>query len=352
MCRRSPKAKPGLWSFRIIAHLLLQASILRYIDLLYYGRKSLSTSTALPAEQSANHEDRRRRSNGQSQQYKVNDPSNGYSSITPAPATRSGEPSYHKLWIHAERDAANVDLLASLVQDAPQLILQLYIMSRTLPEQALQGQISRTLIMQLLSVCASLVAMAWSVGSFSRATRLAEPSLGNLSPAGLVLLSLAHFCSIGPQVLCFALFSTKFLVIFMVVVSCHWLATSVFILFTLMCCPNPVRMKATFTHDLRHGPCHRLDDVFFSAAFGLILLYTFVDVGGTAPKIQGGVFHLLRLLEEACMIAFWYLATNGDMWYHWLPLVLVGSFFLLSLLFGSLYFFCAYPDRRRRVSTV
>ena len=72
-----------------------------------------------------------------------------------------------------------------------------------------------------------------------------------------------------------------------------------------LCCPNPIRMGATFTHDLRQGPCHRLDDVFFSASFGLILLFTFVDVGGKKAKIQGAIFHVLRLIEEGCMIGFW-----------------------------------------------
>lgn len=61
-----------------------------------------------------------------------------------ANAQSTGGHNYHKLWIHAERDAANVDLLASLLQDAPQLILQLYIMAQTIPAQALQGEISQT----------------------------------------------------------------------------------------------------------------------------------------------------------------------------------------------------------------
>lgn len=53
---------------------------------------------------------------------------------------------------------------------------------------------------QILSVAASLVAMSWSVSSFSRSTRLSEPTMGNLSPAGLLVLTLGHFCSIAPQV--------------------------------------------------------------------------------------------------------------------------------------------------------
>ncbi|XP_066962559.1 XK-related protein 8-like [Macrobrachium rosenbergii] len=335
MCPRTPKVPVALWFFRVLGHLMLHASILRTIDLLYFGIKSIKGSSLSPKEEPQAED-----------QYKMEDSANGYADPPPAHNHRHDGLYYQKLWIHAERDAANVDLLSSLVQDAPQLILQIYIMANTIPEQSLQGEISTTMMMQLLSVAASLVAMAFSVGSFTKATRLAEPSMGNLSAAGLMVLSLAHFCCIGPQVLCFSLFATKYLVIFFIVVSCHWLAASILILFTLICCPNPIRMNATFTHDMRQGPCHRIDDVFFSAVFGLILLYTFVDVGGKKPKIQGAVYHFLRIVEECCMIAFWYMQTEGHFWYQWLPLAIVSTFFLLSIAFSAIFFYCVHPDRK------
>ncbi|XP_042893868.1 cell death abnormality protein 8-like [Penaeus japonicus] len=343
MCYKTPRVSPGVWAFRIISHILLQANILRYLDLLYYGYKSrrkgqvCSEARAMPEQ----HPD------------KFSLPVDRFKHKHGAACGHATDsPNYQKLWIHAERDAANVDLLASLLQDAPQLILQLYIMAQTVPAQALQGEISQTLMFQILSVAASLVAMSWSVSSFSRSTRLSEPTMGNLSPAGLLVLTLAHFCSIAPQVMCFALFSTKYMIIFVVVISCHWLAASFFVIVQVVCCSNPVRLGATFTHDVRKGPCNRVDDVAFSASFGLVLLYTFIDVGGAAPKIQGTVYHFLRVIEEGCMIAFWYLATDQDMWYHWVPLGMVPGFFVLGVLFVSIYYFCTHPDRRNRHLTV
>lgn len=370
MCYRSPKATRQMWAFRVIAHLFLQATILRYLDLIYYGVKSVREGSLVgPHEQGegpAHHHHHQYNHHNHKHNHHpaaacdqdkgdsgLKEATNGYNSIVGAAVEEAPRPRYRVLWVHAERDAANVDVLSSMVQDAPQLILQLYIMTNTVPAQALQGQISQTLIMQLLSVAASLVAMAWSVASFSKATRLAEASIGNLSPAGLLLLSLAHFCSIAPQVLCFALFSSKYLIEFLVIVSCHWVATSTLVLVQLICCPDPIRLSATFTHDMRKGPCSRVDDIAFSAAFGLILLYTFMDVGGRAPRIQGGVFHAFRLVEEACMLAFWYLATDGDMWYHWLPLVLVSVLCVLGGLFLLAYLACADPDRRsKRLLTI
>lgn len=190
MCYRTPRVSPGVWAFRILSHILLQANILRYMDLLYYGYKSrrkgqVCTEARAGLEQ---HPDKFSLAADRLKQKQ------GLANARTADCHN-----YQKLWIHAERDAANVDLLASLLQDAPQLILQLYIMAHTVPAQALQGEISQTLMFQILSVAASLVAMSWSVSSFSRSTRLAEPTLGNLSPAGLLILTLGHFCSIAPR---------------------------------------------------------------------------------------------------------------------------------------------------------
>ncbi|KAG7164703.1 XK-related protein 6-like 1 [Homarus americanus] len=302
MCYMLPKASPCVWGIRIITHLLLQGTVLRFQTKCAEETERL-TETGIVTDAVRVAEAgivRGRKSN---------------SSINPAPTIEPLCNSYHSRWIHAERDAANVDVLSSMLQDAPQLILQLYIMTHTIPDQALQGHISQTLMMQILSVTASVVAMALSV-------------------------------------LCFALFASKYLIVFLALVSCHWLASSVFILIQLVCSPDPRLMGTTFSHDIKRGPCNRLDDIAFSAVFGLILLYTFMNVGGRAPKIQFGVYHFFRLVEEACMLAFWYLATDGDMWYHWLPLVLVSLSCVLGIIFFSLYYCCVNPDRDRRYLSV
>ncbi|XP_064095099.1 XK-related protein 7-like [Macrobrachium nipponense] len=332
MCYRTPKASPCLWFVRILGHLVLHACVLRYFDVLYYGLKSRQKSSLTPEQATEKIE---------------GDKLGATCPSSACPPPHLSGPYYQKLWLHAERDTATVDLLSSLIQDAPQLIVQLYIMSFTVPDQALEGNISSTLIVQLLSVSASFMAMAWSVASFAKAVRLAEPSLGDFSPCGMMTFTLAHYCCIAPQVVCFALFSTKYLTISIVVVVCQWLVASIITLSMIIYCANPAQLQATFPHDVKTGPCSRLDDVFFSAACGLVLLFTFPDVGVKKLKVQGVLFHILRLTEECCMIAFWYLQTEGQVWYHWLPVAMVPTFFVLSTVFSGFYYFGCHPDHRR-----
>ncbi|XP_066962560.1 XK-related protein 4-like [Macrobrachium rosenbergii] len=263
-CYRTPKASMCLWTVRVLGHLALHACVLRYFDILYYGLKSRQKSPLAPEQSTAKIKE---------EEVDATCPS----SACPPPHRRG--PYYQKLWLHAERDTATVDLLCSLIQDAPQLIVQLYIMSFTIPDQALEGNVSSTLIVQILSVLASFMAMAWSVASFAKAVRLAEPSLGDLSPCGMITLTLAHYCCIAPQVVCFALFSTKYLTISIIVVGCQWLLASIITLSMIICCPSPVfgcKQSAIINQtnnmnvfeeddprdDVKEGPCSRLDDTF------------------------------------------------------------------------------------------
>ncbi|KAK8733121.1 hypothetical protein OTU49_006770, partial [Cherax quadricarinatus] len=235
---RHPRVPNYVWTFRVAAHLLLQAPVLRQVDIIYYGTKS-TAETALqealvdevmeaalvstPQDHSDTHKDSpsRRSSTRLSRSSAATSkrPVSACSVRTGGVCARGG---YLALWIHAERDASNVELLLALVQDAPLLILHLYIMAHTLPSQALQGHISDTLVMQMLSVTMSLLTLAWSVASFVRASRMTEPSLGNLSILDLLLITLSHFCSIAAQVMSFSLFASKLEVVFFIIVTLHW----------------------------------------------------------------------------------------------------------------------------------
>ena len=56
---------------------------------------------------------------------------------------------YKKLWLHAESDSAALDLLGTLLQDAPQMVLQLFIMTKTMPAMKPESQFTSTSIKNL-----------------------------------------------------------------------------------------------------------------------------------------------------------------------------------------------------------
>ncbi|XP_064085314.1 uncharacterized protein LOC135200635 [Macrobrachium nipponense] len=339
-CYRHPKVPSHVWVFRVLAHLLLHGSILRQMDILYYGSKSTEETMVKEAvvdevmaeALNAQLEDGAKKNRGPSKQR-------GFEKCTRRTGGVCSRGGYVALWIHAERDAANVDMLLSLVQDAPQLILHFYILALTLPGQVQQGQFSQTLVWQITKEGFSFMSLAWSVTSFIRAIRLVEPTMSNLSLIDLLWLTLAHLFSIAGQVMSFALFASKFLLPFWVVAGSHWMVMAIWILVQLSCFPRTTCTRAVFAHDQRYGPCSKLDDIIYSIIMGFVFLFTFVDVGGISPRTQFFFYHVFRLLEQTILVVIWFVWVNGSAWYHWLAIILVPVFSILNIFFDAI--FCA-----------
>ena len=77
-----------------------------------------------------------------------------------------------------ERDLAYLNMIDSFTQDAPQLLLQVYILLAVDNDDL---QHAETAISQLGSVILSLLSLSLSLVSYSQASRWADPSLPQLS---------------------------------------------------------------------------------------------------------------------------------------------------------------------------
>ncbi|XP_050733770.1 uncharacterized protein LOC127007142 [Eriocheir sinensis] len=356
---KHPRPRPWLWAVRIVGHLLLQAPVFRQLDILHYGNKSLAETvleeasvdqvmlaascevpalTLTPASPPAH-------------VCTARPPLQGSTSILVCRAHHRRTEcfgrwgSFVARWIHAERDATNVELLQALSQAAPLLILNLYVMTRTLPAQTRNGHYSQTLVAQIFSEWSSLLTLAWSVSSFVRATRLTEPSLSNLSILDQTLLTLAHFCSIVSQVMSFALFASQLVISFFIVATLHWLLMTCWVLVQLTCFPRTTCTRAFFAHDRRRGLCHQLDDIFYSGMMGLVFLFTFVDVGGVkGTRTKSFVYQMLIFLEQMVLLSLWLVWSGGTTWYHWLPLLLSPALCCLNLAFMACFSASVKPE--------
>ncbi|XP_068203838.1 uncharacterized protein [Palaemon carinicauda] len=338
-CYLHPKVSSHVWVFRVLTHLLMHGSVLRQMDILYYGTKSTAETSVKEAIVDEVMTEALKAQPGDGFEKNRGFRQKGLEKCSRRTGGVCSRGGYVALWIHAERDAANVEMLLSLVQDAPQLILHFYIMALTLPGQVQQGEFSQTLIWQILKEGFSFLSLAWSVTSFIRAIRLVEPTMSNLSLLHLLWLTLAHLFAIAGQVMSFALFASKFLLPFWVVAGSHWIIMIAWILIQLSCFPRTTCTRAVFAHDQRQGPCSKLDDIIYSIIMGFVFLFTFVDVGGISPRTQFFFFHMFRLIEQTTLLVIWFISVNGTAWYHWLAIILVPTFSILNVFFDSV--FCA-----------
>ncbi|CAL4162811.1 unnamed protein product [Meganyctiphanes norvegica] len=268
-------------------------------------------------------------------------------STAAAPPECQGPGCYIRLWLHAERDAATLDLLCALMQDAPMLMLQLYILATdegTIEEAARHGM-TVLVLMQIASVSTSILMMAWSVASWVRSSHLAYPSLGPLSLFAMALLTISHFASIAGQVVSLSLFAAKFLEAAFTLVLFHWGIMSLWLLMKLMEQPSTICTRAFQPHDSHSGMFHWLDDIVYSIAMGLVFLFTYVDVSSTVTQAQRLCYRFILIAEEATLLTIWFLQTDRSAWYHYFPLCLVPVLLIIYLVFDKLY--CIYgPDTK------
>jgi len=102
--------------------------------------------------------------------------------LTLDPATPRANKEYMELYMarkYYERDAAYLALIDSFIQDAPQLILQLYILLARHPKDLLYWE---TALSQLGSVLLSLISLSGALVSYQQASRWADSARPQFTP--------------------------------------------------------------------------------------------------------------------------------------------------------------------------
>ncbi|KAL7635552.1 UNVERIFIED_CONTAM: hypothetical protein RMT77_014621 [Armadillidium vulgare] len=315
--------RPVVWLVRVIFHILLLAPVLRQLDVIYYGIKSTKEKTYKDGRKVKIYSQKECVQRGQNKiSFQGTD--------------------FKSLWLHAEGDSSGIDLIGTVLQDIPQVILQFYILTKTIPSyMAIDDsfKMSFTMMAQLCNIFISLVSMAWSISGFVRTVRLSSSTeLRPLSIAEVLLLTLSHLTAITPQVICFALLATENLFIFFLFICCHWAFATLTISMKLLWLPVTSVRKSVFAHDRKGGSFSWIDDVAFSSFFGITFLVTFVDVDGAAPVLQTVLFALLRIAEEIAFLIIWMLWSEmKEIWKMSLFVILPSSTFL-SLLFSLIFY--------------
>ena len=118
-----------------------------------------------------------------------------------------------------ERDLAYLALIESFVQDAPQLMLQLYILLVRHPDQLLHTQ---TAVAQLGSVALSLLSLSLSLVSYAQASRWADPAMPQLPQLALLAAWIWRLCMLASRMFVFCMFLTVFPYQFFIFLGLHY----------------------------------------------------------------------------------------------------------------------------------
>lgn len=159
---------------------------------------------------------------------------------------------YYNLLLHEERDISILELMHSFLQDAPQLILQLYILAKRPPasktdndyiitgdflknmyiyfKRVLNGPLKILVLVQSFSALTSLLSLSWSLVSYQRTLRYAMLDKPQLSVGGAATLFLWHTGQVTARVVALALFANAFKLHVFILIAAHWAVMTSWIL--------------------------------------------------------------------------------------------------------------------------
>ncbi|XP_005993497.1 XK-related protein 4 isoform X1 [Latimeria chalumnae] len=238
---------------------------------------------------------------------------------------RSGENDRWRFYwkmVYEYADVSMLHLLATFLESAPQLVLQLCIVIQTHRLQALQG----------LTAAASLVSLAWALASYQKALRDSRDDKKPISYIAVIIQFCWHFFTIAARVITFALFASVFQLYFGIFIVLHWCIMTFWI----------VHCETEFC-------ITKWEEIVFDMVVGIIYIFSWFNVKEGRTRCRLFIYYFVILLENTALSALWYLYRAPQITDAFaIPaLCVVFSCFLTGIVFMLMYYAFFHPNGPR-----
>ncbi|XP_038622451.1 XK-related protein 4 [Tachyglossus aculeatus] len=238
---------------------------------------------------------------------------------------RSGENDRWRFYwkmVYEYADVSMLHLLATFLESAPQLVLQLCIVVQTHTLQALQG----------LTAAASLVSLAWALASYQKALRDSRDDKKPISYMAVIIQFCWHFFTIAARVITFALFASVFQLYFGIFIVLHWCIMTFWI----------VHCETEFC-------ITKWEEIVFDMVVGIIYIFSWFNVKEGRTRCRLFIYYFVILLENSALSALWYLYKAPQIADAFaIPaLCVVFSSFLTGIVFMLMYYAFFHPNGPR-----
>ncbi|KAM3838730.1 XK-related protein 4 [Vipera latastei] len=281
---RTPKTRSAscafcIWLMQSLIHILQLGQIWRYFHTIYLGIRS--------------------RQSGENDRWRF----------------------YWKM-VYEYADVSMLHLLATFLESAPQLVLQLCIIVQTRTLQALQG----------LTAAASLVSLAWALASYQKALRDSRDDKKPISYMAVIIQFCWHFFTIAARVITFALFASVFQLYFGIFIVLHWCIMTFWI----------VHCETEFC-------ITKWEEIVFDMVVGIIYIFSWFNVKEGRTRCRLFIYYFVILLENTALSALWYLykAPMISDAFAIPALCVVFSSFLTGIVFMLMYYAFFHPNGPR-----
>ena len=234
----------------------------------------------------------------------------------------------YKLYLTSWRDASMLRLVETFLESAPQVILQLYVLSKLDRDIDLNKD-----WVTILAAVISLISLAWSIVSYTHALRLCASEHG-LSLCGYVFQVIYRLSMISSRIVAMVLFASEYTWALFVVVFVHWFCMIIWLHFqhTSFCSGSNNTKRVYYEY-------------VFIAVLAFVYVFCFINAKKGMTRQRVKLYYILFFVENSLMIAAWYpsrKASFGILEYGGLSIVW-GTFFL-GLISMLLYYKFFHPN--------
>ncbi|CAG5090656.1 Oidioi.mRNA.OKI2018_I69.PAR.g12677.t1.cds [Oikopleura dioica] len=247
-------------------------------------------------------------------------------------ALRYQRPTFTGTFSEALSDVSMLRLIEGILESAPQLMLQMYIIiSKTGDDE------DKTLVAALVSATFSMVSISWGMASYARALRKAAPeTTGQMTKKGVFFYFLWRFFEFTSRILTLVLFAYAYKLFVLVPIFTHWLFMIIW----------QIYLGANF-HDTQNSCV----EGFFQMVMAFLQVFLFFHLCEGPSRENMCKYYILVLLENAVMLCLWYpkagqlSQTHGKNFNELLITIIVASF-ILALLFCVFYYVVWHPKAK------
>ena len=320
-CPRKEKRERKERLTLIVCHMLCLGPVVRQVQIIWCGRQEQQYTAKHGHEHAAG-------------PYCVN-------------ANQKNSGKYLELYMtrkYYERDSAYLALIESFIQDAPQLILQLYILLSRHPDDLVNVE---TALAQLGSVLLSLLSLSLSLVSYAQASRWADPNVPQMTPLAVLVQWLWRLFMLSGRMFVFCMFLTVCLNEFFVFLGFHYLLMLLWILF----------MRSNFCGSI-DGVRRPVSELVYNVVMAFILVFDIVNIKEGPTRLKNLLYYSLITAEHGVLMYFWYRKTSSNLagldtathlpWshsarYHMVSLAMVPALECCGLVFLFIYYTKLHP---------
>eukprot|EP00111_Clytia_hemisphaerica_P011017 TCONS_00032294-protein len=192
-------------------------------------------------------------------------------------------------YLEGWRDVTLLRLFECFLESAPQVVLQLYILS-TFGRRITLFQ--DWVIISAISL--SIGSIGWAMVSYSHALRLCNKRKG-FSICGYTFQVIYRLSMISSRVAALTLFTTEFGWIVVPVVFIHWLAMVIWLSY---------EGSEFCAHSNR---CFQITlERIFAIVMGVVYVFCFINVKEGTTRARVMAYYIIFFIENSLLIAFWY----------------------------------------------